>query len=708
MKTIIFSSLVLFFGCLNVNAQINWDLEYVNDRAFPISPEDYQLYPRNENNVSNVRLKGNLTSSYNKIRIRVQKADVNNAITTFYDQTYVLGSGYSFDITVSINSELSEYNFDYQLINSSGGTTAWKKIAYYVVCGDVYVLSGQSNATAPITESTDQLVYMTNYGPSSPYGRFSRTYGRPHPCSLSSWWIKDINGVGYSPGFLEKWGRSQITINGTIPDERNFDVGALGLYLQYLIQQNNKVPTCLINGSHGGRSINFFQPGSDLFDTLTNFGNLNAKIYYARVEHKIKGFLWYQGEGDATDMTTDYANRFVNLYKAWRRQFDFNKIYVFQIYGIMNPWEKRINEQIRSLVSFVSDIEIIATTGVGNQGDGENAVHFKPEGYKAIAKRAYDLIARDWYCEDNEFENLLSPNIINAYREGTKLTLEFDQQLSTSLSDPIGVARTIQLDNACSINLNITPSINGNEFVCYTTGSTYSTIMYPCLPYNGYNSPLCNNRGLGAYSFYVSVGSGAKYWSFLDIYDHIPDNPDYSTMAAYSQGIISGNVTTDFQNKEIFTRGTTSILSGSDIEFRAAEAIYLRSGFKANQGAYFKAIMDPNSSYYTDKDCYSGLKSTDYINYNQNDVYTYNELTDSIELIVYPNPNNGYLNIYFRNSEITQITNVTVNNVMGEMVYSDYFIQNKIYIDISFLPRGLYFVTISNNTIAKSIPIIRE
>jgi len=110
----------------------------------------------------------------------------------------------------------------------------------------------------------------------------------------------------------------------------------------------------------------------------------------------------------------------------------------------------------------------------------------------------------------------------------------------------------------------------------------------------------------------------------------------------------------------------------------------LYNQLKANGGVTFFNSM-PNIGHTVTFPGFTGemQECLDFINQTTTDV----ETKDSGELL-YPNPNNGILNI----RSINQINNTKIFNLLGEKILST----NKNKIDISHLQKGVYLVTITS------------
>ncbi len=82
------------------------------------------------------------------------------------------------------------------------------------------------------------------------------------------------------------------------------------------------------------------------------------------------------------------------------------------------------------------------------------------------------------------------------------------------------------------------------------------------------------------------------------------------------------------------------------------------------------------------EDCFTGIKT--------------NSLNKNLE--VFPNPSTGLFKIFLNNSELSGKLKVTIQNIQGQVIYSDEFeIQEnslKKEIDLSGCPAGIYILNV--------------
>jgi hypothetical protein len=84
--------------------------------------------------------------------------------------------------------------------------------------------------------------------------------------------------------------------------------------------------------------------------------------------------------------------------------------------------------------------------------------------------------------------------------------------------------------------------------------------------------------------------------------------------------------------------------------------------------------------------------------FSQDEVFTeewYQKLDSDLEYIIFPNPSKGDLNIRIYRGK-SENHSVKITNTLGQVVHTS-SIKREDYLDIDFLGKGIYFVTISND-----------
>ena len=371
-------------------------------------PSEYQLYPRNgsDNDSAIVRISGLiLSSAYDLAIVEIYS---NNTAWRQYQQTpdSVGIDSRSFDIYTKIHAALANYRFRIKLRSVGGSITTIRTIDN-VVCGDVFLIQGQSNAEADI------------YGSWTPYqNEWVRSFGRTADTDEDR-----ADEVAADTA----WGLAQAE-----ETEAHAAVGIWGLRLGKLLVESNGFPVCILNGSPGGSRIlahHMFNEGNRE-DLETVYGRLLWRARKAGVANNVKALIWWQGESNS--ISSLRSNRYLIYFPilrddGWRIDFPgIEKIYTVQIHPGYGDYAEAIREYQRVFAETDSSTHIMTPFDLGGLVD--NDLHFAPAGYEGFADRVFDQINRDFYNSPTVVD-VDPPNIKRAFfteAERDILVLEFD------------------------------------------------------------------------------------------------------------------------------------------------------------------------------------------------------------------------------------------------------------------------------------------
>jgi hypothetical protein len=300
---------------------------------------------------------------------------------------------------------LIRYDVEFGTIDGNKETVLHK--AADLVCGDAFLINGQSNAVA------------TDWGP----GEFPETSG----------WIRSFGSMGGDPKSA-RWGKA---IRKT-PGDR-LAIGYWGYDLAKHLVETQGVPVCILNGAVGGTRIDQHQRNAaDPTDLTTIYGRLLWRVREARLTHGIRGVLWHQGENDqGADGPSGgfgwetYRQLFIELAASWKQDFpNLQHHHVFQIWpkacamGFEGS-DNRLREVQRQLPSAFSNLSVMSTLGI----DPPGGCHYPAEGYAVIARSIAPLVGRDHYGRKPE-ASVTAPDLTDArFADGKReeIVLEFDQ-----------------------------------------------------------------------------------------------------------------------------------------------------------------------------------------------------------------------------------------------------------------------------------------
>ena len=447
-------------------------------------PAPLQLYPRSPRNEAEVPVSGRvLQAGFDRVSLQVFR---NNAPFFYQKQplTYADSSGAGFSLKASIRAELAEYRFEVFAHRPAGDSLRLAR-RDSVVCGDAFLISGQSNAT---TTEAARREYNSRT-------EFCRSFGKQGDRLLPSdtlWSLSDLRGA---------------------------IVGVWGTELQRLISQTYHVPVCIINGGMEGTEIGYhYRNDAAPLDLNTAYGRMRYRVQRAGLQTAVKALFWRQGEAEAYFNRPGYAQLFDPLYQAWMQDYpSLQRIYLFQNNIIEKPsvTAGEVLEFQRRSPEFYPNITAVATVGT----PGYDTPHYNAQGYVYTAMQVFWLVGRDFYGGPN-LPQSTSPNVRKVFYanpQRTALKLVFDEgqtlrwQADTTLRDRNGVAYSrrlvdfIYLDGVAGAVQRGSAEGNAVTLTLAKPDSaqrlSYLPATYPTnLVYDGPH--LRNGRGLAAFAFY--------------------------------------------------------------------------------------------------------------------------------------------------------------------------------------------------------------
>ena len=442
-------------------------------------PEDNQFYARNDRNEGRLIANGIATKS-GQLQLRIF-ADGKR----FSRKTLQVKEGEKYSFSVPLKPGLIHYSMEvgwetehpFRPIHS----------ATNLVCGDAFILQGQSNAVA------------TDWGDEEP--------------TFHSEWIRTFGGMSGDPNMVGGWGEA---VHRHRDDER-LQIGYWGMELARRLIDAEKVPVCILNGAVGGTRIDQHQRNpTNSTDTTTIYGRLLWRAREARLTHGIRGILWYQGENDqGADGPSggygweNYRCDFIALASAWKQDFpNIQSYHVFQIWPKacsmgFGDSDNRLREVQRELPTAFSHLSLMSVVGVEPPG----TCHFPSAGYADIARLIFPVIERDHY-KRKFAAPVTPPNLERArFLDATRQTieLEFDQPViwKNGVEDnlylngkPIGMIEGIAVGNRLVIKRIVT----GNAAtIGYIDGGSWNLAHL-----------LRGANGIAALTFWeVPIASGA-------------------------------------------------------------------------------------------------------------------------------------------------------------------------------------------------------
>jgi hypothetical protein len=365
-------------------------------------PEDNQFYARDDKNEGTLFYNGTLNEAADAVFLKVY-ADGR----LYKDESSKPAADKAYAFSVKLKPGLIRYKVEFGL--KTGGRETVLHTATNIVCGDAYLIQGQSNAVA------------TDWGEDDP--------------TFRSEWIRTFGSMSGSPNGVRLWGDAVHRSR----DGEKLQIGYWGMELARRLVENHQIPICIINGAVGGTRIDQHQRNPENHEDMTTiYGRLLWRVREAKLTHGIRGVLWHQGENDqGADGPTGgfgwetYRQYFIDLAAAWKQDFpNIQHYYIFQVWpkacamGV-NGSDNMLREVQRTLPSYFSNMSIMSTLGIEPPGE----CHYPAAGYAEIARLIRPLVEGDNYGK--VFTTSITPPDLKrasyASDKNEEIVMEFDQ-----------------------------------------------------------------------------------------------------------------------------------------------------------------------------------------------------------------------------------------------------------------------------------------
>ncbi|KAB2642387.1 MAG: DUF2341 domain-containing protein [Verrucomicrobia bacterium] len=370
-------------------------------------PVDNQFYARDDKNEGTLYYRGALDEAADSVFLKVYADDKPYKV-----EASKLGADKSYAFAVKLKPGLVKYKVEFG--SKLGSTDKLLQTVSNLVCGDAYIIQGQSNALA------------TDTGEKSPpdTSDWIRSYGRPEG---------DPKAAPTNLWCLPVWKAEK---------GEKAELGYWGMELAKRLVASNKIPVFVINGAVGGTRIDQHQRNeANPTDLATIYGRTLWRVQQAKLTHGIRGILWHQGENNQGSAcpTGDfdwksYEAYFIALSAAWKQDFpNIQHYYVFQIWpnscsmaGEGGPGDMLRDVQ-RNLPRLYSNLSVMSTLGIKPAGP----CHYPLVGWAEFARLIQPLVERDNYGK-KPADSITPPNLKQAcYASAANdtITLEFDQPI---------------------------------------------------------------------------------------------------------------------------------------------------------------------------------------------------------------------------------------------------------------------------------------
>ncbi len=365
-------------------------------------PVDGQFYARDDRNEGTLFYNGTLTDAAGQAFLKVYADGKPYKTETAGDKSY--------RFAVKLKPGLIKYKVEFG--TTDGGKETVQHTVNNIVCGDAYIIDGQSNALA--TDTGEKSPAETN--------DWIRSYGRP-----SGEGKQEPANLWCNPVWKAQKGEKA-------------ELGWWGMELAKELLSSHKMPIFIINAAAGGTRIDQHQRSSENpTDLTTIYGRMLWRVQQAGLTHGIRGILWHQGENDQGSAGPTggygwetYQQLFVEMSAAWKQDFpNVQQYYVFQIWpdscsmgGQLGSGDM-LREKQRTLPQLYSHMSIMSTLGIVPPGP----CHFPLQGWAEFANLIQPLIERDFYGKAPA-KSITPPSLSHAsFSGGAKdtISLEFDQ-----------------------------------------------------------------------------------------------------------------------------------------------------------------------------------------------------------------------------------------------------------------------------------------
>ena len=372
-------------------------------------PENNQFYPRNNKNEGTLYYNGTFNERVDSVFLKIFADGV-----LYHKEIQKLPLDRSYKFSAKLKPGLIKYRVEFG--SKAGNQETVADTIGNLVCGDAYIIDGQSNAEA------------------NDFGKAINPF--------TSDWIRSFGSAESDPdrARLKKWGNAvSYDKNGA-----KYQIGYWGIELARILVEDQKIPICIINGAVGGSRIDTHQRNdSDPQDINSIYGRLLWRVQQARLTQGIRGILWHQGENDqGADAPTGaygwetYRQYFIDMAGAWKQDYpNIQHYYLFQIWpkscsmGV-NGSDNMLREVQRTLPDYFSNMSIMSTLGFKPEG----TCHFPPEGYAELAHLIAPLVERNNYGKIFD-RSVTPPNLKKVYFTDDKkeeICLIFDQVVKWS------------------------------------------------------------------------------------------------------------------------------------------------------------------------------------------------------------------------------------------------------------------------------------
>jgi hypothetical protein len=164
---------------------------------------------------------------------------------------------------------------------------------------------------------------------------------------------------------------------------RAIGVGPGRSFAKELLRARPAARIGLVNAAVGGTTLQQWSPGGSIYNRALLF------LRKAKRSGKLVAILWHQGESDAGNprRAEAYAQKWVAMMTQLRRDARAENVPIIagEIGTFLDkPYARKINAQIKSLPSRMSNVAVVSSAGLKQKGDG---LHFDAASERELGRR---------------------------------------------------------------------------------------------------------------------------------------------------------------------------------------------------------------------------------------------------------------------------------------------------------------------------------
>ena len=431
---------------------------------------------------------------------------------TFAGKTVTTTAGEDGKWTIAFPQQAANAKGQTMTITGMGKTVTFDDI----LIGDVYLISGQSNAELRVLNTA---AHLDSAGLQAVYDQFREDMNirifhqtRSYVVQNSKYWNTPQQDV-----INRKWSWKKAAV-----DDDFADFSALGMYFAKTLRENldEDIPIGLIQMAAGAAFLSELMP-TELCDQFGYAGKITVSAggYYNTMIHPfvglpISGMLFYQGESYDSQHVAKYAEELTafvtELRNRWGQDFNFYNVQLSthgQIQIDNNVWPELpiIRDQQFKVLSMLDNYYLTTSMDVGYRGEvdtGTNiADYMHPKDKKTLGERIALQALAVYYGEMAVGEESFSPvpGDVQWSKDGILISFQNAETLKLATGDTL-------LGFQCVINaeaVDVTGQIvNGNQVLLPVDATTVSQVRYGIfqLAYPE-NANLVNGSGLPTPAF---------------------------------------------------------------------------------------------------------------------------------------------------------------------------------------------------------------